>query len=89
VRCSRERPRASDAPLESANATNSYRRVQWMAWDRARGDVGQAGARVSDIAETFGLNMSRAHGIITGLERHRYVERDEATKRYRLGLAIL
>ena len=52
------------------------------------GEIGRAGARVSDIAETFGLNMSTAHRIITGLERHRYVERDEATKRYRLGLAL-
>ena len=52
------------------------------------GEVGRQGARVSDIAEVFGLNMSTAHRIITGLERHRYVERDEATKRYRLGLAL-
>jgi DNA-binding IclR family transcriptional regulator len=52
------------------------------------GDVGRGGARVSDIAETFGLNMSTAHRIISGLERHRYVERDEQTKRYRLGLAL-
>src|SRR3954464_12324244 len=52
------------------------------------GEVGRDGARVSDIAEAFGLNMSTAHRIITGLERHRYIERDEATKRYRLGLAL-
>lgn len=52
------------------------------------GDVGRAGARVSEIAEVFGLNISTAHRIITGLERHRYVERDEGTKRYRLGLAL-
>jgi DNA-binding IclR family transcriptional regulator len=52
------------------------------------GEVGRQGARVSDIAELFGLNMSTAHRIISGLERHRYVERDEATKRYRLGLAL-
>jgi DNA-binding IclR family transcriptional regulator len=52
------------------------------------GDLGRGGARVSEIAETFGLNMSTAHRIISGLERHRYVERDDATKRYRLGLAL-
>ena len=52
------------------------------------GEIGRAGARVSDIAEVFGLNMSTAHRIITGLERHRYIERDEETKRYRLGLAL-
>ena len=52
------------------------------------GELGRGGARVSEIAETFGLNMSTAHRIISGLERHRYVERDGATKRYRLGLAL-
>lgn len=52
------------------------------------GEVGRSGARVSDIAETLGLNMSTAHRIIAGLERHRYIEKDAATKRYRLGLAL-
>lgn len=52
------------------------------------GDVGRDGARVSDIAETFNLNITTAHRIINGLERHRYVERDEENKRYRLGLAL-
>jgi DNA-binding IclR family transcriptional regulator len=52
------------------------------------GEVGRGGARVAEIAETFGLNLSTAHRIIAGLERHRYVERDALTKRYRLGLAL-
>jgi DNA-binding IclR family transcriptional regulator len=52
------------------------------------GEVGREGARVSEIAETFGLNMSTAHRIIAGLERHRYLERDPQTKHYRLGLAL-
>jgi DNA-binding IclR family transcriptional regulator len=52
------------------------------------GEVGRGGARVSEIAEAFGLNMSTAHRIISGLERHRYVERDSGSKRYRLGLAL-
>src|SRR5882724_258330 len=52
------------------------------------GEIGRQGARVSDIAETFGLTMTTAHRIIGGLERHRYVERNEETKRYRLGLAL-
>jgi DNA-binding IclR family transcriptional regulator len=52
------------------------------------GEIGRDGARASEIAETFGLNNSTAHRIIVGLERHRYIERDAATKRYRLGLAL-
>lgn len=52
------------------------------------GEVGRGGARVSEIAENFGLNMSTAHRIIVGLERHQYVERAPGTKYYRLGLAL-
>lgn len=52
------------------------------------GEVGRGGARVSEIAELFDLNISTAHRIIAGLERHRFVERDPETKRYRLGLAL-
>jgi DNA-binding IclR family transcriptional regulator len=52
------------------------------------GEIGRGGARASEIADFFGLNMSTAHRIISGLERHGYVERDSSTKRYRLGLAL-
>src|SRR5262245_13194845 len=52
------------------------------------GEVGRGGARVSEIAEVFGLNISTAHRIISSLERHRFVERDPESKRYRLGLAL-
>ncbi len=52
------------------------------------GEAGRTGLRVAEVAEVFGLNLSTAHRIIAGLERHRYVERDPETKRYRLGLAL-
>lgn len=52
------------------------------------GEVGRGGARVSEIADVFGLNISTTHRIIASLERHRFVERDPETKRYRLGLAL-
>lgn len=52
------------------------------------GEVGRGGVRASEIAETFELNMSTAHRIIAGLERHQYVERIPGTKYYRLGLAL-
>jgi DNA-binding IclR family transcriptional regulator len=76
----------ANAPDEKATGTQLLDRA--VAILNHLGEVGRAGARVSDIAEVFGLNMSTAHRIITGLERHRYVERDEETKRYRLGLAL-
>lgn len=52
------------------------------------GDVGERGERSADIAEALGLTQPTAHRIISALERHGLIEREEATKRYRLGLAL-
>ncbi len=43
---------------------------------------------MSEIAESLGLKTSTAHRIVTALERHGLIEREHATKRYRLGLAL-
>lgn len=52
------------------------------------GTFGEQGARMSEIAESLGLKTSTAHRIVTALERHGLIEREHATKRYRLGLAL-
>jgi len=52
------------------------------------GDIGGQGAKASELAEAVGLKASTAHRIITGLERHGLIEREGATKRYRLGLSL-
>jgi DNA-binding IclR family transcriptional regulator len=52
------------------------------------GEFGEKGARMSEIAESLGLKTSTAHRIVTALERHGLIERERATKRYRLGLAL-
>ena len=52
------------------------------------GDAGGAGAKASELAEIVGLKASTAHRIISGLERHGLIERERATKRYRLGLSL-
>jgi DNA-binding IclR family transcriptional regulator len=52
------------------------------------GEFGEQGARMSEIAESLGLTTSTAHRIVTALERHGLIERERATKRYRLGLAL-
>ena len=52
------------------------------------GDAGERGERSADIAEALGLTQPTAHRIISALERHGLIEREEATKRYRLGLAL-
>lgn len=52
------------------------------------GEIGEKGARIAEIAESLGLKTSTAHRIVTALERHGLIEREHATKRYRLGLAL-
>ncbi|MCG8693648.1 MAG: IclR family transcriptional regulator [Minwuiales bacterium] len=52
------------------------------------GEFGERGARSADIAQALGLTQPTAHRIISALERHGLIEREEATKRYRLGLAL-
>lgn len=55
---------------------------------RVLGDVGQEGATIAEIAEALHLTQSTAHRIVTALERHMLIDREQATKRYRLGLAL-
>jgi DNA-binding IclR family transcriptional regulator len=50
--------------------------------------AGSAGAKVATIADAIGLAPSTAHRIIGALERHGFIEREAATKRYRLGLSL-
>jgi DNA-binding IclR family transcriptional regulator len=45
--------------------------------------------KLSDIADELDLNMSTAHGIITTLKYHGFIDQDEETKKYRLGLQLL
>jgi DNA-binding IclR family transcriptional regulator len=54
--------------------------------------VGQAarsgGASIADISEGLNLKQPTAHRIAVALERHRLIDRDSLTKRYRLGLGL-
>ncbi len=52
------------------------------------GEHGDEGASATTLADFLGLNASTAHRIIASLERHGFIEKDEASKRYRLGLAL-
>jgi DNA-binding IclR family transcriptional regulator len=52
------------------------------------GEAGERGAKMSAIAGALELKTSTAHRIISALERHGLIEREHATKRYRLGLAL-
>ena len=46
------------------------------------------GMKGSELAELLELNASTAHRIISALEQHGLIERDAATKRFRLGLKL-
>src|SRR5262252_1288367 len=48
----------------------------------------RADASVTELAERVKLHKSTAHRLLSILERHRIVERDSETGRYRLGLRL-
>jgi DNA-binding IclR family transcriptional regulator len=52
------------------------------------GEVGERGARAQEVAKALGLTAPTAHRILAALQRHGLVERETATKRYRLGLSL-
>ncbi|HKV43544.1 MAG TPA: IclR family transcriptional regulator [bacterium] len=63
------------------------------AVDRAAGILealsnGRGAGTLTDLARLLRIHKSTAHGILTTLARHRLVERDPATRRYRLGPAV-
>jgi len=63
------------------------------AVDRAAGILlalgnGQGDASLSDLARRLRIHKSTAHGILATLARHRFVDRDPETRRYRLGPAL-
>ena len=50
--------------------------------------AGDKGDRLTDIAGAVDLNLSTTHRILAALEHHGLVDREEATKSHRLGLAL-
>ncbi len=44
---------------------------------------------LSELVAELGLNKSTAHGILTTLVEHRFLLRDPATRRFRLGPALI
>jgi DNA-binding IclR family transcriptional regulator len=51
--------------------------------------AGRREATLSDLARTVGIYKSTAHGILHTLSAFELVERDPATRRYRLGSALV
>ncbi len=50
--------------------------------------AGSGGASIADISDGLNLKQPTAHRIAVALERHRLIDRDSLTKRYRLGLGL-
>lgn len=80
--------KTADRPPETEPATGTQLLDRTVGVIKLLGEFGEKGARMSEIAESLGLKTSTAHRIITALERHGLIEREQATKRYRLGLAL-
>lgn len=76
------------AAPDSEQATGTQLLDRTVGVIKLLGTFGEQGARMSEIAESLGLKTSTAHRIVTALERHGLIEREHATKRYRLGLAL-
>lgn len=75
-------------PPDAEQATGTQLLDRTVGVIKLLGTYGEQGARMSEIAESLGLKTSTAHRIVTALERHGLIEREHATKRYRLGLAL-
>ena len=76
----------SQRGIEQATGTQLLDRT--VAVIKLLGEVGEKGAKMAEIADGLGLKASTAHRIVSALERHGLIEREQATKRYRLGLAL-
>jgi DNA-binding IclR family transcriptional regulator len=77
---------AKVSDLEQATGTQLLDRA--VAILKHLGGEGERGSKLSAIAEALDLKTSTAHRIIAALERHGLIEREQATKSYRLGLAL-
>ncbi|MCG8356788.1 MAG: IclR family transcriptional regulator [Kiloniellales bacterium] len=77
---------AKGKTVEKATGTQLLDRA--VAILKFLGDVGEQGARSADLAEAVSLTQPTAHRIIGALERHGLIEREQATRRYRLGLSL-
>lgn len=71
---------------ESATGTQLLDRAVSVL--RLLGDFGQEGASLSAIGESLGLKQSTTHRIVSALQRHGLVEREQRTKKLRLGLTL-
>jgi DNA-binding IclR family transcriptional regulator len=76
-----------------AGAASARRSGPVPAVDRAAGILlvlgnGQGDASLTGLARLLRIHKSTAHGILATLARHRFVDRDPATRRYRLGPAL-
>lgn len=77
-----------ELPLDAEQGTGTQLLDRTVGVIKLLGEFGDRGARMSEIAERLGLKTSTAHRIVTALERHGLIEREHATKCYRLGLAL-
>jgi DNA-binding IclR family transcriptional regulator len=79
---------STDAEQAVEQATGTQLLDRTVGVIKLLGEVGEKGARIAEIAESLGLKASTTHRIVNALERHGLIERERATKRYRLGLAL-
>lgn len=73
-------------PKETPGAQSLRRSLHIL---RLLGEHHEAGLGVSEVVELAGLERSTAHRMLTCLAEEHFAERDERTRRYRLGLEAM
>ncbi|MGX9963528.1 IclR family transcriptional regulator [Roseomonas sp. F4] len=53
------------------------------------GEAGDGGEQLSRLATSLGLSASTVHRLLAALEQHGWVDREEATRRHRLGTRLI
>lgn len=79
------RPMTRKTP-ESVTGTQLLDRA--VAMLKLLGEAGQEGLKAGDLGARLSLTAPTTHRIIAALERHGLVEREDSTRRYRLGLSL-
>ncbi|WP_431282518.1 IclR family transcriptional regulator [Humitalea sp. 24SJ18S-53] len=81
---------ADMAPAETTAATSSIQVLDRVVRLLERlGEAGDGGEQLSRLAAGLGLSASTAHRLLAALEQHGWVEREDATRRHRLGTRLI
>ncbi|HEV7266479.1 MAG TPA: IclR family transcriptional regulator [Falsiroseomonas sp.] len=78
------------APAEAMAATSGIQVLDRVVRLLERlGEAGDGGEQLSRLAAGLGLSASTVHRLLAALEQHGWVDREDATRRHRLGTRLI